>query len=100
MKHLMLPLAVVAGFAGGALSHYLLPGPTAQPQALASDMVSARSFAIVDASGKPVGVFAAGAPSKSFGSKSPTSPPIALFNADGKEIWRAGDARQPLLTVQ
>ena len=100
MKNLTLPLAVFAGFIGGTFSHYLLPGQPAPTQAVTPTVVTAKSFAIVDEAGKPIGVFAAGSPSTSGRRNDGRAPPIALYDADGKEVWRAGGVGQPLRTAQ
>ena len=97
MKNFSVPIALVAGLIGGAFSHYVLSPVQADTNA-APKVVSAQSFALVDAHGKTVGVFT------TVKSSTPhmlnTPPAVALFNADGREIWRAGDTTQPIAAAQ
>jgi hypothetical protein len=73
---------LLAGFAGGATSHLLMP--SAQAQAPASAEVRAQRIVLVDQSGALAGMFA----SRRAGA--PDAPPvIVLFDRTGREIWRA-----------
>jgi len=49
--------ALVAGFLGGVLSHYLFLPATVQAQAQAPTEIRARKFVLVDENGTPRGVF-------------------------------------------
>jgi len=51
-------------------------------------VVKAQSFALVDAYGKTVGVFAVAKSPAVQGSSS-----VALYDAQGREMWRAGGAQ-------
>src|SRR5579884_2414825 len=88
MKYLTVPVALVAGLFGGAASHYLPPLVQAPKQiaTTTTNVLSAQSFALVDANGKTVAVFMAGKPSRKG-----TTSPVVLYDAQGKEIWHAGD---------
>lgn len=57
----------------------------------APKVIRAQSFALANFGGDTIGVFA---PSKAG------STGIALYNGQGKEIWRAGDTMEPIRTVQ
>lgn len=97
MKNLSVPLAIFAGLLGGVFSHYIWPQPAqVQTRTTPSDVVAAQSFVLVDASGKPAGVFAVGKPSPELGKL----PSIVLYDAEGHEIWRASDSVRPLTVAQ
>ncbi len=81
MKKLNMVLALAAGFAGGALAHYLAPAPVrADTLAPVPAEVRARSFLLVNEQGSVLGKFTvdrAGRPS------------IRLFDPSGREVWSA-----------
>ena len=90
------PVALLAGLLGGILSHYVLLQLVPVQTPTAPNVVAARSFVLIDSSGQPAGVFAVGAPSPQQGS----APSIVLYDAQGREIWRATDSARPLTIAQ
>ena len=80
MNKLTLILALSAAFISGAVF-----AETDAPK-----VVKAQSFALVDANGKTVGVFAAGHSPRG-------SSAVVLYDAQGREMWRAsGDTTLPV----
>jgi len=96
MKNLSVLVALVAGLTGGMLSHYIWT-PVQADEESAQKVVSARSFALVDPDGNTVGIFT----TRKFpkGTDKAGTRYVALFDAQGREVWRAADSLQPA-TVQ
>lgn len=81
MKKLHLALALAAGFAGGALSHFLaLPAVRAESRPAPVAEVRAHSFVLVNGEGRVLGTFTADSEGR---------PALRLFDANGREIWSA-----------
>jgi len=93
MRNLGVVLAAVAGLIGGIFSHLVWP-QSAVAQTAAQRLVAAQNFMLVDARGNPVGIFTVANPSPQTGN----APSIVLYNAQGREIWRASDSAKPLMT--
>ena len=72
-------VAVVAGFVGGVVSHYVSPTPV-QAQAQAPKEIKAQNFVVVDAKGTPFGL---------FGFDPEGKPIIKLIDENGKAVWTA-----------
>jgi len=87
MNKLTLILALSAAFVGGAVL-----ADTDAPT-----VVRAQSFALVDANGKTVGVFGVEKGAMNQGMRTPT---IALYDSQGRVIWRAAESAQPIATAQ
>ena len=87
MQKLNVLLALFAGLLGGIVSHYLLPE---RVQTAVPNVVAAQRFVLVDSAGNPAGIFAVGTPSGQPGTS------IVLYDAQGREIWRASDTVRPL----
>ncbi len=99
MQKLNVLLAVFAGLLVGVLSHYLWPEAQPQPQALARNVVAAQSFVLTNDKGQPAGVFAVANPDpqcRQYGDVRCNAPSIVLYDAQGRELWRASDAARPL----
>jgi hypothetical protein len=88
MQKVTVLLALLAGLAGGIVSHYLLPErvQTAASTAV-PNVVAAQRFVLVDTLGSPAGFFAVGTPSSQKGGET-----IILYDAQGRELWYASDA--------
>jgi len=78
-QKLALPLALVAGFAGGALSRYISPEPV-QAQAQSPKEIKAQNFVVVDAKGTAFGL---------FGFDPEGKPILKLVDESGKAVWTA-----------
>jgi len=94
MNKLNALLALSAGLMGGVFSHYLWPQPvqaqTQIAQAAPTQQIRAQTFALVDAKGVTMGVFAVGKATP------PNSAPmIVLYNSEGRQIWQAGGTIWP-----
>jgi hypothetical protein len=78
-------LAILAGFAGGFVSHYISHDPLrAQAQVPAPSAIRARNFSVVDDRGHVLGTFAI----ERIGGE--PRPVIRLFDERGAETWHAG----------
>ena len=91
MKIVNALLALCAGLLGGVVSHYLLSQPiktTAIPS-----VVAAQKFVLVDGAGIPIGTF-------ETRPQTGTVPSIVLYDALGREIWRATQSVRPLTIAQ
>ena len=87
-------LALTGGLAGGMLSHYIWP-QSAQAQSKAPAEIRAESFTLVDPNGNVLGRLSVDRNSTRPGGVE--SGAIRLFDANGREIWRAGGPMaQPL----
>ena len=85
VKKWNLVLSLAAGLFGGFLSHYAWSTSVrADGSPSTVNEVRAQSFVLVDAKGMVQGVFRA-----DTSSRGPAS--IQLFDAQGREIWRAGN---------
>jgi hypothetical protein len=80
MKKLNWALALAAGFAGGALSHYLAPPAVEAQTPAAPTELRARSFLLVNEQGAVRGTFSLDASGR---------PALRLFDASGREVWSA-----------
>jgi len=89
-----LSFVILAGLAGGVASRYFVPVPVfAQAQPSVAKEVRAESFILTDESGTTIGVFTSKSPR--FADKTrPLSEQrtIVLLDANGKQIWSAGDS--------
>ena len=95
MQRLNVLLALFAGLLGGIVSGYLAPQllpPRAQTAV--PSVVAAQRFVLVDNAGNPAGFFAVGTPGRQQGTA------IVLYDAEGREIWRASDSVRPLTVAQ
>ena len=87
-------LVILAGLAGGVASRYFVPATVfAQAQPSAAAEVRAESFILTDGSGKTIGVFTSKGPRFADQTR-PLSEQrtIILLDANGKQIWSAGDS--------
>lgn len=85
MKKLNMVLSIGAGLLGGFLSHYVWSQPVhADGFPTTVNEVRAQSFVLVDSRGMVQGVFKADS-----SIQGPAT--IELLNAQGREIWRAGN---------
>jgi hypothetical protein len=91
MQRLTVLLALFAGLLGGIVSGYLLPQ---RVQTAVPSVVAAQRFVLVDNAGNPAGIFAVGTPPGQQGTA------IVLYDAEGREIWRASDTVRPLTVAQ
>jgi len=101
MPKLNVLLAVFAGLLGGTLSHYLWPQP--EPQVRSENVVAAQRFVLTNDKGQPAGVFAVENPSPQcaqYGTVRCNVPSIVLYDAEGREIWRASGSVKPLTVAQ
>jgi hypothetical protein len=80
VKKLNLALALAAGFAGGALSHYLVPPAIQAETPVAPTELRARSFLLVNEKGAVRGTFALDSNGR---------PALRLFDVNGREVWSA-----------
>ena len=96
MQRLTVLLALFAGLLGGIVSGYLLPQrvQTAAPSTAVPVVVAAQRFVLVDQAGNPAGFFAVGTPGRQQGTA------IVLYDAEGRELWRASDLVRPLTVAQ
>ena len=96
MQRLNVLLALFAGLLGGIVSSYLLPQrvQTTAPSTAVPSVVAAQRFVLVDNAGNPAGIFAVGTPPGQQGTA------IVLYDAEGREIWRASDTVRPLTVAQ
>ena len=89
-KTLTTALALLAGFMGGVLTHYIAPPVAlAQNQALTTKEIRAQSFTLVDPSDHTVGTFTYEAGPAAF-VRPKTPPRIVLRDSGGRELWSAG----------
>jgi hypothetical protein len=91
MQRLNVLLALFAGLLGGIASPYLLPQ---QVQTAVPNVLAAQRFVLVDSAGNPAGIFAVGTPPGQQGTA------IVLYDAEGREIWRASDTVRPLTVAR
>jgi len=82
-------LALAGGLAGGIVSHYIWP-QSAQAQSQTPAEIRAQSFTLVDQNGNVLGRLFVNRSSTRPGV--PESGGIRLFDENGREIWRAGNA--------
>ena len=94
MQRLNVLLALFAGLLGGIVSSYLLPQRVQTTVPAVPNVVAAQRFVLVDNAGNPAGVFAVGTPAGQRGTA------IVLYDAEGREIWRASDSVRPLTVAQ
>ena len=97
MQKLNVLLALFAGLLGGIVSGYLLPQRVQMPQQVQTavpNVVAAQRFVLVDSAGNPAGMFAVGTPPGQQGTA------IVLYDAEGREIWRASDTVRPLTVAR
>ena len=95
MQRLTVLLALFAGLLGGIVSGYLVPQLLPQRvQTAVPAVVAAQRFVLVDSAGNPAGFFAVGTPARQQGTA------IVLYDAEGREIWRASDSVRPLTVAQ
>ena len=95
MQRLTVLLALFAGLLGGIVSGYLVPQLVPQRvQTAVPVVVAAQRFVLVDSAGNPAGFFAVGTPARQQGTA------IVLYDAEGREIWRASDFVRPLTVAQ
>ena len=98
MQRLTVRLALFAGLLGGIVSGYLVP--QLLPQRVQTtvptvpNVVAAQRFVLVDNAGNPAGVFAVGTPAGQQGTV------IVLYDAEGRELWRASDLVRRLTVAQ
>jgi hypothetical protein len=94
MNKLNAIFALAAGLIGGVFSHCLWPQPvqaqTQIAQATPTRQIRAQTFALVDAKGVTMSVFAVGKPVRPN-----DAPTIVLYNSLGHEIWQAGGTIRP-----
>jgi hypothetical protein len=96
-QKLNLIFALAAGLVGGALAPYLMNITSVHAAAQAPDEIRAQSFTLVDRNGAVLGTFSNDAEGKVLNGKEVTDPVIKLFDAAGREIWRAGGSSVTLL---
>lgn len=87
-QKLTLALALLAGFAGGALSHYIAPA-VVHAQTQPPKEIRAQSFILVAPDGAILGTFSNDSHTRLDG-KLTANPMIKLFDEKGREIWSAG----------
>jgi hypothetical protein len=80
-------LALAGGLAGGIMAHYIWP-QSAQAQSQATAEIRAQSFTLVDANDNVLGRLSIDRNTTRQGAGE--SGAIRLFDANGREIWRAG----------
>lgn len=98
-RSLTIPLALVAGLAGGFLTRYIAPPVAlAQNQAPVTKEIRAQNFTLVDPMNRTVGTFTV----EPYGNWRPLNDRqalgrIVLLDSTGHEIWNASGIRiQPL----
>jgi hypothetical protein len=99
MQRLNVLLALFAGLLGGIVSSHLLPQPERVQTAVPS-VVAAQRFVLVDNAGNPAGIFAVGTPAGQRTPAGQQGTAIVLYDAEGREIWRASDSVRPLTVAQ
>lgn len=93
MKYANAFLAITAGLASGVLAHYLLP-PVSPPALPVPNVIAAEKFVLVDGVGAAVGTFA------TLPRNGAAAPAIVLYDALGREVWRATNSARPLTLAQ